>query len=602
MAKKQSQNNKLKNNQDVKVGASDLLAPILFVICIMPFIVRMAEYSTGYGDLYNWAAEGAVMQNLYSYYRAYAFEFVIALAVVVLAFRLFLYKEYTKPLKVFLPAVGYVVFVVLATIFSINVSSSLAGNNDSFENLFVLVGYVIIGFYTYQILQRERDFRILYVGFLVLSVGMIVIGLFQIAGHDLLNFEAIQKLVMNEEQENMYLGGYEVIFSRNYVFLSLYNPNFAGQFLAMLTVFLGILLAFQVGNLLQGSRKYTDKKAGLRNNWEMLKTSEKVYLILTTVILVFLLVLLFNCYSRGALLSLAAGLFCFAFLFARFGRLTKKHIAMGVGVATLVVLLFFIVDGINGFYFTGRLLHADKQVQEMAVSQDTYADGILVTYADGSEELWESTDGETITGILKGSDRKWKFVHDDETGLWLFTNRAGKYDILEPIEVVDFGNLKYLGSGRLYIWSRVLPLLKYYWFCGSGPDTFTEVFPQNDYLGKFYYCRSTDTLIESAHNMYLNHCVQTGVPSVLCLIALWGYGIYTAFRRLQNYYMDDLKKGEFQASQRPASLGKQMALAAGCSCIAYLVGGLVNASTLYTTPLFWVFFGIMLAGAYTDVE
>ena len=41
-------------------------------------------------------------------------------------------------------------------------------------------------------------------------------------------------------------------------------------------------------------------------------------------------------------------------------------------------------------------------------------------------------------------------------------------------------------------------------------------------------------------------------------------------------------------------------LGLGCylGCICYMTGSLFNDSTLYTTPVFWIFAGIALASAY----
>ena len=43
-------------------------------------------------------------------------------------------------------------------------------------------------------------------------------------------------------------------------------------------------------------------------------------------------------------------------------------------------------------------------------------------------------------------------------------------------------------------------------------------------------------------------------------------------------------------------------LGLGCylGCICYMAGSLFNDSTLYTTPVFWIFAGIALASAYEE--
>ena len=102
------------------------------------------------------------------------------------------------------------------------------------------------------------------------------------------------------------------------------------------------------------------------------------------------------------------------------------------------------------------------------------------------------------------------------------------------IEAVDFHGLETKGSGRIYIWSRTLPLLKKYFFVGSGPDTFYRAFPQNDYVGKEMYADTSARMIEKAHNGYLMTAVQTGVVSLILLLVFYGWYVKTFFRRVKH--------------------------------------------------------------------
>lgn len=104
---------------------------------------------------------------------------------------------------------------------------------------------------------------------------------------------------------------------------------------------------------------------------------------------------------------------------------------------------------------------------------------------------------------------------------YYYETEWGKEDLMVDIPHVDFHGLEYLGSGRLYIWSRILPMLKNYIFVGSGPDTFAEAFPQNDYVGKMIYAESTARIMERAHNDFLVRWVQTGFLSLLALVVFY---------------------------------------------------------------------------------
>lgn len=149
------------------------------------------------------------------------------------------------------------------------------------------------------------------------------------------------------------------------------------------------------------------------------------------------------------------------------------------------------------------------------------------------------------------------------------------------------GGKEYLGSGRIYIWSRTLPILKKYIVAGSGPDTFAEVFPQNDYVGKAIYANNPARVIEKPHNDYLMQWVQNGFLALVAMIA---------------FYVLLLKKcGTFYYKRELSDIKTRLGLGCYLGCICYMAGSLFNDSTLYTTPVFWIFAGIALASAY-EVE
>ena len=99
--------------------------------------------------------------------------------------------------------------------------------------------------------------------------------------------------------------------------------------------------------------------------------------------------------------------------------------------------------------------------------------------------------------------------------------RTEKETQLTDIPKVDAGGKEYLGSGRIYIWSRTPANLKKYIVAGSGPDTFAEVFPQNDYVGKAIYANNPARVIEKPHNDYLMQWVQNGFLALVAMIAFY---------------------------------------------------------------------------------
>lgn len=573
------------NRKSQKKTFNDLLLPILCVLCLMPFCVYLAEYDYGYSN-YLWHSDNSVVQDLYAYYRSYFFELVTMISLGVLILRMALYREKNKSIKIFLPLAVYCIFAVLSTIFSINPRASFTGNFYQFQSIFVLLGFCLMSFYTYQILETEQDYQTIRKGVIIVFLLISITGWFQVFGHDLLNFEWVQRLVMSEEQFAEYRGTIGDAFSGNNVFLTLYNPNYAAVFLVMFVAVFAVL-------------SYSEQE----------KKKKICYLLL----LFAALLLLWFTYTRAALVAMGTGGIVFIFCIRKTFFKRWKYILSGIMVFLVVCVS---LDAINGFPYFSRMIETPKKskIQEILTSQKgisiTYDDKSLTLILDNTGLSARDTKGNTVT-LEQNSNGEWKipfgtsvsarFMTRDETLScvlqleegslefvkteegYFYRNGDGKLDKIVEIPKLDLHGLEYLGSGRLYIWSRVIPVLKDYILVGSGPDTFAEAFPQNDYVGKLIYAENSRRVIESAHNDYLTRWVQTGFLSFLALLIFYLW----FFKHCFSFYRNcDLQTNKQQ-------------LGFGCfvACICYLTCCFFSDSSLYTTPTFYIFAGIALASS-----
>lgn len=562
---------------------NDLLFPILCVLCLMPFIVCLAEYDYGYSS-YLWHSDNSVAQDLYAYYRSLFFELIAVISLCILVLRMILYREKQKPGRIFVPLAVYGLFALLSTVFSINPRASLTGNFYQFQSIFVLLGFCLMAFYSYQVMEREQDYRTIVRGIVVVFLLISVTGWFQVFGYDLLNFEWMQRLVMSEEQFAEYQGTLVDVFSGNNVFLTLYNPNYAAVFLLMFTAVFAVMA-------------YGEQEKKKRLGYLLLLFAS--------------LILLWFTYTRAAFVSLAAG--AVVFVLCRGKGLLKSCKYILPGILTLAAALVG-VDAVNGFHYLSRIADEEKhsKIEEIRTLQDgisiTYDGTVLILsmdekrlYVEDGEgnmaALEQNEDGEwlipfaeLIPAIFTGRDGELscmiqiegyplEFVKTEEG--YFYRNEDGKLDEMTEIPHIDLHGLEYLGSGRLYIWSRVIPMLKGYLLVGSGPDTFAEAFPQNDYVGKMVYAESTRRVMEGAHNDYLTRWVQTGMVSVAALLVFYVLLFRRCFSAYRNCPLETVR-------QR---------LGFGCflACVCYLICCLFSDSSLYTTPVFYVFVGIALS-------
>lgn len=286
------------------------------------------------------------------------------------------------------------------------------------------------------------------------------------------------------------------------------------------------------------------------------------------------------------------------------------------------ILVFVLVcvglDASNGLPFLSRMVDTSKKAKLQAAL--TSKEGITISYDEKSltltldktglsakdskgntVPLTQTSNGEWIipfgspvaarfmekdealTCILQLEEGSLEFVKTEEG--YFYRNEDGKLDIMEKIPKLDLHGLEYLGSGRLYIWSRVIPMLKNYLLIGSGPDTFAEAFPQNDYVGKLIYAENPRRVMESAHNDYLTRWVQTGFLSLLALLVFYLW----FFKRCFSFY----RNCELQTKKQQLGFGCFLA------CICYLTCCFFSDSSLYTTPTFYLFAGIALASFTT---
>jgi len=153
-------------------------------------------------------------------------------------------------------------------------------------------------------------------------------------------------------------------------------------------------------------------------------------------------------------------------------------------------------------------------------------------------------------------------------------------DLNERAPSFGFEGRERWGSDRGYIWSRTLPLLPSTFFIGTGPDTFTQAFPQNDVVAKMLVFNNPYIPIDKAHNVYLQTWVTTGGISALALVFLFVFYLFNAFLSIVR---SNMKEGKFL-------FGLQAGLFAGIS--AFAVSAFSTDSTIGSSGVFYLLLGL----------
>ena len=150
--------------------------------------------------------------------------------------------------------------------------------------------------------------------------------------------------------------------------------------------------------------------------------------------------------------------------------------------------------------------------------------------------------------------------------VYLFGGRMGGF-LFEAHELMHGRWEDHYGSGRIYIWRNVLPLVSERPLLGGGPDTLglrtDAAFERFDEeLG--ILIRSA---VDTAHNEYLNIAVNQGLPALAAYLTLLGASAVNWIRKAG---ADDV------------------AAICGCAVLGYSIQAFFGVSSPITAPFLWM--------------
>lgn len=158
--------------------------------------------------------------------------------------------------------------------------------------------------------------------------------------------------------------------------------------------------------------------------------------------------------------------------------------------------------------------------------------------------------------------------------VYFFGARFGGF-LYEASELMHGNWSDEFGTGRVYIWRSVLPLVRERPLFGGGPDTLGlrtdaafERFDES--LGILIHSR-----IDNAHNEYLNILINEGLIALLLYLAALAA---SAGKWLRTF------------SDRPA------AALCGCAVLGYAIQALFGICSPITAPYFWMALAFLSAG------
>ncbi len=573
------------------------MLPLIIAVAVIPLIVRYCQYNTGL-SIFNWYSEDDHYFDFFLYYKHLFFILTCSIMLILVGVRIYHDKMQIKFTPALIPLGIYALLALLSTIFSKYSSFGYSGIFEQFESIFALLGYCLVVYYAFLFINTEDDVKLI-LRYLIISVFVLgLLGIAQTFGHDFFSTDFGLKNIFPFKYWDI-RHDFTFKFGKNRAYLTLYNPNYVGVYVSLVAPILVCLVL-------------SAKKA---------KT-----ILIYLAALIGLIISLYGSESKTALIAIAFSSIFIIILMRRYIFRNLKVIipVIAIGICSIIFLLFLnyntISEKLNTLMqpdttektltdikteenitltYRGNELRCNLSIDtdnQYNVNLTDANNQNIISYLNPDTSTFEIQD-ERFTGIsiapvmyenllcvkiqIDGMD--WLFSNQLGDGTYYYINRFGKPDKIITAKSALFTGYESFATGRGYIWSRTIPLLKNHIFLGSGADTFSITFPQQDYVNLYNYGFANE-FITKPHNMYLQIGIQTGVLSLLAYLLF--YGMY--FCSSMYLYI----KGRFD------SFYSQVGVAIFIGTIGFMVAGLSNDSSIAVSPVYYALIGVGIAVNY----
>lgn len=584
--------------EEVNTGTKISLFLLGMVIAFIPLIVRAAEHNANLSQ-FPWFGAGDDTLDVFLKVKGQFLAAVAVAMVVMLAFKMFLDAKIIKPPVWMYLVFGYAGLTIISTVISKYRSFGLNGMFEQHETLWIILAYCVVLIYAFVFAQDSYG-----IGFVRVSLGVLAavhsfIGISQLIGDDFWGSKLGRFLIIPSSFEGAETIRENLSFTfsgsgNHQVYLTLYNPNYVGSYAALVFPIFLVLAIFSkkiwkkifwglmtVINFLcamgSGSKTFLGAfvvsavfavilfRKKLKKGWPVMVGFIVVIVVSTTIYFNYVGVNLLEYVKNSAAFRKNDSLL-------EKVELQKDHVDITYNGVKFGLVYEIQGEGAN-IYFSRE----DGQLMEYEVNQDTS----LVTIKDerlkdlGFEYL--STGVDTTGYVINCNTPKGSFaVINTEEGYKLYTG-AGKTDDIYDAPAAVIKNHDAFASGRGYIWSRTFPVFFNHLLFGTGADTFTIAFPQNDYIGRLNGGFG-NMIITKPHNLFLQLGVQSGGLALLCFL---GIALCYIIQTFKLFRKRDLS-GEAETFGAAISLG----------IIGYLVAGIFNDSCVALAPIYWAMLGV----------
>lgn len=603
----------IKNNKSFNIIS---MIPPLLILTILPLIIRLYVYDNRMTD-YAWMAEDGQSMDLFLHGKMIFFEFLLLVMCMCFVYYLVNHISQMQFPLIFICLIGYAFFALMSTLLSSNRSFGFTGIHEQFESVWCLIGYALIIIYMYYLIVEEKQYMLLIYALLIFSLIMGIIGTMQFFHIDPVLSDFAKKLYILGLGSDIQLSA---VFSSGTVYMTLYNPDYVGFYTALVSPILATLTYCSKKRMVQIAAAISLALMVLSTIGSTV-ASAYIGLGVAAFVMIFMTIRKIIDSKKSVFLALLS--LCILILWIC-GCIALKAYMNTQNVGTVTTGTTISADAVTDTptestelptgdlqsYKLDYITETDEYVEfcydgiifrESLDIQDGYAylkftdqndepidyryDDATMTYTlteNGLNGITATTANllDKYIGFITVIDGKsWAHAYankDDHVGYYFFTS-GGRLDRSVRSESAIFTNHYSFLNGRGYIWAKTIPLLKENLLFGSGADTFSLEFPQNDYVSA-YKGGYEDLIISKPHNMYLQIAVQTGVVSLILLIVFY---MWYMFKCMTLYCW-----------KRELTMEQLLAAAVFAGSAGFLVIALANDSTICVTPVFAVLIGL----------
>jgi len=150
-----------------------------------------------------------------------------------------------KKTSYYLPIVLYSISAIISTFMAEYKEIVIKGFPDRYENIFVLLGYLLLVVVVINIIDDQKSFKLILKALFISAFILSIHGILQFYNYDLFATEFGRRLITPDGLEffvdRLSFIGKRVIYS------TMYNPNYVGSYASMVGILVLGLIAFSFG-------------------------------------------------------------------------------------------------------------------------------------------------------------------------------------------------------------------------------------------------------------------------------------------------------------------------------------------------------------------